>query len=319
MVEPGAGAALVEAEADEECVAKLTAMFPGKTLELALRRMASTIEVEKILRQIESAAGRTLLELVKAIKEYTYMDQAGEKEIDLHDGLESTLTMLHHDLKKGINVRRDYDRTLPQICARGSDLNQVWTNLIDNAIDALADQANAGKGEITVHTARDDGYALVDIMDNGPGIPPEIKGRIFDPFFTTKPVGEGTGLGLDTVYRIVRQHKGKYPCRFASRGDALSGAAAYSEWSQVMKTCTHLDQIKDVKPHTRGCEECLKMGDSWVHLRLCLSCGHVGCCDSSKNKHATKHFHATKHPIMRSLEPGEDWAWCFVDEVVMES
>ena len=82
--------------------------------------------------------------------------------------------------------------------------------------------------------------------------------------------------------------------------------------------CSHLDQIHDVKPHTRGCEECLKMGDTWVHLRLCLTCGHVGCCDSSKNKHATKHFHGTNHPLVQSLEPGEDWVWCYVDQVMME-
>ncbi len=82
-----------------------------------------------------------------------------------------------------------------------------------------------------------------------------------------------------------------------------------------MNGCSHQDTIKDVRPHTAGCEECLKMGDQWVHLRLCLACGHVGCCDSSKNKHATKHFRGTKHPIMRSLEPGEHWAWCFIDEV----
>ena len=199
--------ALVEAEADDDCLGKLAAQFPGKTLEFALRRMSATIEVEKILRQIESGSTR-ISELVKAIKEYTYMDQAGEKEIDLHDGLESTLTMLHHDLKNGINLRREYDRSLPRICARGSELNQVWTNLIDNAIDALKDRAQAGLGQITVLTARDGAFALVDIIDNGPGIPPEVKGRIFDPFFTTKPVGEGTGLGLDTVYRIVRQHHG---------------------------------------------------------------------------------------------------------------
>ena len=194
--------ALVEAEADDDCLAKLSQQFPGKTLGLALRRLAATIEVEKILRQIESSASR-ISDLVKAIKEYTYMDQSGEKEIDLHDGLESTLTMLHHDLKNGINVRREYDKTLPHICARGSELNQVWTNVIDNSIDAMQ-----GKGELTIRTAREDGYALVDISDNGPGIPPTIKDRIFEPFFTTKPIGEGTGLGLDTVYRIVRQHKG---------------------------------------------------------------------------------------------------------------
>jgi uncharacterized UBP type Zn finger protein len=90
-------------------------------------------------------------------------------------------------------------------------------------------------------------------------------------------------------------------------------------WENNMaETCSHLDQIKRVKPKTKGCEECLKMGDSWVHLRLCLSCGHVGCCDSSKNKHATKHFHATKHPIVRSQEPGENWMWCYVDELMFE-
>jgi len=199
--------ALVEAEADDECLRKLSEQFPGKILEYALRRVSATIEVEKILRQIESGATR-ISELVKAIKEYTYMDQAGDKEIDLHEGLESTLTMLHHDLKNGINVRRDYDKSLPKVCAKGSELNQVWTNLIDNAIDALEPQAQGGQGQITIHTARDGGFALVDIVDNGPGIPPEVKDRIFDPFFTTKPVGEGTGLGLDTVYRIVRQHKG---------------------------------------------------------------------------------------------------------------
>jgi uncharacterized UBP type Zn finger protein len=86
----------------------------------------------------------------------------------------------------------------------------------------------------------------------------------------------------------------------------------------IMKACTHMNQITDAKPHTRGCEECLKTGDTWVHLRLCKVCGHVGCCDSSKNKHATKHFHATKHPIMRSIEPGEDWGWCYVDEVELD-
>jgi signal transduction histidine kinase len=151
------------------------------------------------------------------------MDQTGKKEIDLHEGLESTLTMLHHDLKNGINVRREYDKSLPKICAQGSELNQVWTNLIDNAIDALAEQAKAGKGEITVRTTRDGSFALIDIIDNGPGLPPEVKGRIFDPFFTTKPDGEG--IGLDTLYRIVRQRHGDVR-RCPSGRDALSGAAA---------------------------------------------------------------------------------------------
>jgi uncharacterized UBP type Zn finger protein len=85
----------------------------------------------------------------------------------------------------------------------------------------------------------------------------------------------------------------------------------------MQESCSHLDQIKDVLPNSRGCEECLKTGDLWVHLRLCKICGHVGCCDSSKNKHATKHFRKTYHPIMRSLEPGEDWGWCYIEEVMI--
>jgi uncharacterized UBP type Zn finger protein len=83
-------------------------------------------------------------------------------------------------------------------------------------------------------------------------------------------------------------------------------------------TCTHLSEVQDVKPHTKGCEECLKTGDKWVHLRMCLICGHVGCCDSSKNKHATKHFHSTHHPVMESIEPGESWKWCYVDELFID-
>jgi uncharacterized UBP type Zn finger protein len=85
-----------------------------------------------------------------------------------------------------------------------------------------------------------------------------------------------------------------------------------------MTNCSHMNQIRDVKPSSRGCEDCLKIGDTWVHLRMCLTCGHVGCCDSSKNKHATRHYHATRHPIVRSMEAGEDWMWCYIDEIVME-
>jgi len=112
--------------------------------------------------------------------------------------------MLHHRLKYGINVVREYDRSIPPICAHGSELNQVWTNLIDNAIDAMS-----GRGELVVRTAPEFGWLLVEVRDSGPGIPPEIRSRIFEPFFTTKPVGDGTGLGLDTVYRIVQKHRGE--------------------------------------------------------------------------------------------------------------
>ena len=133
-----------------------------------------------------------------------------EQEVDIHAGLENTLIMLRHQLKAGIGVIRDYDRTLPTICARGSELNQVWTNLISNAIDAMN-----GQGKLHIRTFRDLTCAVVEVTDNGPGIPPELQKRIFEPFFTTKPLGGGTGLGLDTVFRIVTNHHGDV--RFESR------------------------------------------------------------------------------------------------------
>ena len=143
---------------------------------------------------------RRVSELVGAIKAYSYMDQAPGQDLDVHEGLESTLTMLGHKLKRSsTTVRRDYDKTLPRITGAGGELNQVWTNLIDNAIAAAGEG-----GKLTLATAReDDGRVKVTIADDGPGIDPEHRERIFDPFFTTKPVGEGTGLGLDVAYRIV--------------------------------------------------------------------------------------------------------------------
>ena len=145
-------------------------------------------------------------ELVKAIKAYTYMDQADLQEVDVHDGLDATLTILHHKLKHTqIAVERAYDRLLPRVCVYGSELNQVWTNLLDNAIDALGDS-----GTITITTAPwHESGVEVRIADDGPGIPEDAQRRVFDPFFTTKPVGSGTGLGLDTAMRIVRdRHDG---------------------------------------------------------------------------------------------------------------
>jgi signal transduction histidine kinase len=165
-------------------------------------RLTASFTVNRLVEQIDSGTSR-ISELVRAIKQYSYMDQAPEQEVDVHDGLENTLIMLHYRLKYGIAVVREYERSIPAICAHGSELNQVWTNLIDNAIDAMN-----GKGELVVRTAAEFGRVLVEIRDNGPGIPPELQDRIFEPFFTTKPVGEGTGLGLDTVYRIVQKHRG---------------------------------------------------------------------------------------------------------------
>ena len=124
-------------------------------------------------------------------------------EVNLPEDLDNTLKIFGHRLKKGVTVVREYDPQLPRVCAYGGELNQVWTNLIDNAIDAIN-----GSGELRVRALRELDYAVVEIGDNGPGIPPDVQGRVFDPFFTTKKVGEGTGLGLDTAMRIVRRHHG---------------------------------------------------------------------------------------------------------------
>jgi signal transduction histidine kinase len=194
---------LVEAGVEATALEKLRAAFRDELLSHILARVVSSVGSERLTREIEASTGR-ISELVRAIKEYTYMDQAPEQEVDVHRGIESTLTMLKFRLKHGVEVKREFDTTLPRIFAHGSELNQVWTNLIDNAIDAMS-----GKGELRIRTSRELDFLLVEIIDNGSGIPETVKPHIFDPFFTTKGVGEGTGMGLDTVYRIVRAHRGE--------------------------------------------------------------------------------------------------------------
>jgi signal transduction histidine kinase len=168
----------------------------------ALTRIAASVEIFELLNEIESSTAR-ISELVAAIKEYTYMDQAPVQNVDIVKSLETTLTILNHKLKHGVTVVRDYQKVPLLVNSFGSELNQVWTNIIDNAIDAMQ-----GKGELRIRTYREDGWVVVEIGDNGPGIPSEIQKRIFEPFFTTKGVGEGTGLGLDTAQRIVKKHRG---------------------------------------------------------------------------------------------------------------
>ena len=174
---------------------------PG-TARAALVRIGALVEVLSLLDEIESSASR-ISDLVLAIKEYTYMDQSPVQNVDIVKSLESTLTILNHKLRHGVTVQREYQRIPLLVDSFGSELNQVWTNLIDNAIDAMG-----GKGELRVRTYRDDSCVVVEIGDNGPGISPEAQTHIFEPFYTTKGVGEGTGLGLDTVQRIVKKHRG---------------------------------------------------------------------------------------------------------------
>ena len=182
------------------------------------------------MRDIKAGTTR-ISELVGAIKEYSYMDQAPVQEIDLHKGIENTLLILKHKLKKkSIEVVRDYAEDLPRVTAFGSELNQVWTNLIDNAIDAMPDG-----GRLKVRTKREPADVMVEVRDNGPGIPPDVRSRIFEPFFTTKPVGEGTGLGLDT--HAHRPQAPRQPAvREQTRRHLLSGApAARPEGDESLK------------------------------------------------------------------------------------
>ena len=187
---------------DQDSLTPLLEGFDAATVRAALGRFTAALEIWSLVDQIESSASR-ISEMVRAIKEYTYMDQASVQDVDIVRSLENTLIILNHKLKKGVTVHRDYPEKPLLVSSFGSELNQVWTNLIDNASDAMN-----GKGELDVRAFRDDDCVTIEIGDNGSGIPTEIQSRIFEPFFTTKTVGQGTGLGLDTVHRIIRKHKG---------------------------------------------------------------------------------------------------------------
>ena len=169
----------------------------------AVRWLAYALETEMLMGEIEDSTTR-ISALVGKAKQYSQMDRAPHQWVDVHDGLDSTLVMLAGKIGTGIQVVKEYDRSLPQIPAYAGELNQVWTNIIDNALGAMK-----GEGTLTLRTWRVDEQVRVEIGDTGPGIPAEIKQRIFEPFFTTKPVGEGTGLGLDISWKIVvERHQG---------------------------------------------------------------------------------------------------------------
>jgi signal transduction histidine kinase len=195
-------AGLARKGARPEMLESLFASLDAETAHAALVRLCALLEVGGLLNEIESSVSR-ISDLVSAIKQYTFMDQAPVQNVDIVKTLEVTLTILNHKLKHGVVVERDYQRVPLLVDSFGSELNQVWTNIIDNAIDAMH-----GQGKLRVRTYRDDGCVVIEIADSGPGIPPDIEPHIFEPFFTTKGVGEGTGLGLDTVQRIVKKHRG---------------------------------------------------------------------------------------------------------------
>ena len=174
----------------------------GSDLPAVVGWLNATFMVYTLLGEIGLGAGR-ISENVKALKSYSYLDQA-PGAVDIHEGLDNTLLILRHKLKSGISVRQEYAHHLPNIQANGSELNQVWANILDNAADALE-----GQGEITIRTRQDGEWVVIEIEDDGPGVPAEIQSRIFEPFFTTKPAGLGTGLGLDVSYKIIaHNHRG---------------------------------------------------------------------------------------------------------------
>jgi signal transduction histidine kinase len=194
LVAGGVGPAWLEQVAD---------VVGADNLESAVRWMTYTLDTELLMGEIDDSVTR-ISTLVAAAKQYSQLDRAPHQTVDVHDLLKATLVMLNAKIPDGITVVKEFDRRIPVIPAYAAELNQVWTNLIDNAIGAMGDT-----GTLTVRTGQEDDRIFVEIADTGPGISPEIRPRIFQPFFTTKPVGEGTGLGLDISYRIVvNRHRG---------------------------------------------------------------------------------------------------------------
>jgi signal transduction histidine kinase len=193
---------LVAAGVDPDRLEQVAAGVPAELLPRAVGVLAAACEADSLLDEVVEATGR-ITNLIGAAKQYTQMDRSPLQHLDVHDGLESTLTVLRHRLGEGIQVVRDYDRSLPKLPAYEGELNQVWTNLINNAVDAMD-----GRGALAVRTRLDGDRVLVEIGDSGRGIPEAVAAHIFEPFYTTKPVGKGTGLGLDVCWRIVVQRHG---------------------------------------------------------------------------------------------------------------
>jgi signal transduction histidine kinase len=189
---------LVAAGVGLDWLEKLAEVLPPPHLEIGLSYPVRALESDSMLDEITDAAER-ISGLLASAKQYTQMDRAPLQSFDIHEGLDATLTMLTHKLGDDIEIVRDYDHSLPKIAAFPGELNQVWTNLIDNAADAME-----GHGKLTVRTtALGDDRVMVEIGDTGPGVPDEVRTRVFEPFFTTKEVGKGTGLGLDIAWQIV--------------------------------------------------------------------------------------------------------------------
>jgi signal transduction histidine kinase len=197
-----AASALVDAGLDEAWLERLLAVAPADE-DAVVGWVASRITAARIARELGDATAR-ISQLVQAVREYSNLDRTPRQEVDVHEGIESTLAILQHKIaERHVTIERQFDRSLPRIDAHALELNQVWTNLLDNAIAAAGEE-----GTVIVRTQREGAFLVVEVEDDGPGVPDDVRERIWDPFFTTKPPGEGTGLGLDIVRRIVLRHHG---------------------------------------------------------------------------------------------------------------
>jgi signal transduction histidine kinase len=187
--------------------------IPTNSCSPVFNWIGNLLTTEKMVQNIQESSHR-IASLVNSVKIFTHMDRGTDKQYaDIHIGIKNTLMMLIYKIKKGnITMVKEFDQTLPPVNALIGELNQVWTNLIDNALDAMEPN---GKGTLTIKTKKDREFVRVSITDDGPGIPDEIKSRIFDPFFTTKEMGKGTGMGLEVVHRIVHQHNGSITVKSA--------------------------------------------------------------------------------------------------------
>jgi len=198
-------AALTEAGIQAAQIEPLAPLMTPESAGHGLHILAADLEEANLTREIEEASHR-IADLIQAVKSYSYMDHIATEGVDVEAGIDVTLRMFQYKLKHGnMEVKRHFDGNLPKIRANGGELNQIWTNLIDNAIYAMW---HTPEKTLEVRTCMEGANILVEIADSGTGIPPEAQARVFDAFYTTKPVGKGTGLGLDIVYRIVRNHHG---------------------------------------------------------------------------------------------------------------
>jgi signal transduction histidine kinase len=295
-------------------VDELDRLGDGTEVAEAVGVIASVAAVRRAAADIGAAAGR-IAEIVGALRSYSYLDRAAVHDVDVVRGLEDTLLLLRRG-GEGVEIVREYQPGLPAVTGSGGELNQVWTNLIQNGYDTLA---GVVAPRLTVRAYRAEAHVVVEVEDNGPGIPADAQQRIFDAFYTTRPPGQGTGLGLHTSYRIVvAEHRGELtvrsePGRTTFRV-ALPGPAAAA--APAAAPCAHLAAVENTAYRPAGgCVDCEAVGGTWVELRFCDTCGRVGCCDDSPHRHAGRHAAAAGHPVLRSREPGENWAWCAVHDI----